>query len=102
MNYAALFGVICFNIIIGLGAIIAIISLVASLWITVASFLLSPILLFIVIQLHLQEFQLYNVITSFLLFTIAALIIPWTQKLTRFTYRLLAGYVAYNKRIIFH
>ena len=42
VNWAALFGLFWFNLIVALGAMITIFALVASLWIIVASFVISP------------------------------------------------------------
>jgi len=101
INYFALFGVLFFNIALFLGFAITLVSLLFSLWIIAISFILSPLLLVIVNQLGIQEFDMMQTILSCVVLLIGVWLIPLAVKATRYFGTFFAKYIQYNKRIIY-
>ncbi len=101
INYFALFGVIIFNLVLFSGFAITLVSLLFSLWIIVVSFVLSPILLLIVNQIGLQEYDIMQTILSCVVLIIGVGLAPLAMKATRYLVTFFIKYYDYNKKVIF-
>lgn len=101
INILALFGVILFNLIVGLAVFIVVISIVFSLWVTLIAFILSPFILYISTLSGLQSFALWQLISSVLLCIFGALLIPFLYKGTVKVVNIINHYLGLNKKLIF-
>ena len=101
INYFALFGVIIFNLVLFSGVAITLVALLFSLWTVVVSFVLSPILLVVVNQMGLQEFDIIQTILSCIILVIGIKLMPFAMKATRYTGAFFTKYIEYNKKTIY-
>ncbi|MEJ6347884.1 helix-turn-helix domain-containing protein [Holzapfeliella sp. He02] len=101
INILALFGVILFNLIVGLAVFIVVISILFSFWVTLIAFILSPLVLYISTLSGLQSFALWQLISSVLLCILGAVLIPLLYQVTIKLVSLMKHYVSVNKKLIF-
>jgi len=100
-NWLAIFALIFFNLVFVLGVALSIYAIVASMWIIVGSFIISPIILFVANTLHIQDFSMFQSIASAILCLLGIAIIPVCQKINRLVIVISVNYIEYNKRIIY-
>ncbi|MEK3977990.1 DUF1700 domain-containing protein [Psychrobacillus sp. FSL K6-2836] len=101
INYFALFGVIFFNLVLFSGVAIAVVALLFSLWTVVVSFVLSPIILVVVNQMGIQEFNIIQTILSCIILVIGIKLVPFSMKATRYMGTFFTKYIEYNKKTIY-
>ena len=102
VNWLAFISLVFFNLVFVLGLAIGLYAVLASLWIVIGSFIISPLLLFVVNILRIQEFSMFQSVSSVLLFIAGVVLIPVCQRITRFIIKLSVNYIEYNKNAIIY
>lgn len=100
INWFALISLIFFNLVIVMGLAITLYTIIASAWIVIGAFTISPILLFITTITKLQDFSMFQSISSMFLFIIGLALIPIMKKVTRLIITYSVHYIEYNKKMI--
>lgn len=101
INWFALISLIFFNLVIVTGFAITLYAIVASAWIIIGAFTVSPILLVIATVTKIQDFSMFQSISSIFLCAIGLGLIPLMQKLTRLVITYSVNYIEYNKKMIY-
>lgn len=101
VNVFAVIGLIFFNLVFVLGLAISVYTIVASLWIILGAFIISPIILFVATFYNIQDFSMIQSIASVVLCSLGLALIPICQKLTRYTIDISVNYIEYNKKMIY-
>lgn len=100
INYMALFGSLVFNLFFFSGIAFTIITLVFSMWFTVATFILSPFLLMYVNLSGNQPFDWFNTTAAIFLFPTGLLLIRYSKKLTLYLITFFKKYYKFNMKTI--
>ena len=102
LNLFALIGMVFFNLIITLAVAITVYALLASAWIALASFVLSPALLIGTHVLNLQAFTVSRMLLACLLCGGSLVAIPFLGRVTSLVNQLARQYITFNKDLIYH
>lgn len=102
INLFGVFGVIFFNLIVGLAVSIILLALLFSLWMITLIFTFSPVLFVIVILTKLQAFTWFTFITSLLLCALGILLYPLAHKITQQLSNIAKKYLRYNQQMMYH
>lgn len=101
MNWFALISLIFFNLVVVMGFAIALYAIIASFWIIIGAFTISPMLLAIANVTQLQNFSMFQSIASIFLCAIGLGLFPTMKKLTRLIITYSVKYIEYNKKLIY-
>lgn len=101
VNVFAVIGLIFFNLVFVLGLAISVYTIVASLWIILGAFIISPVILFITTFYKIQDFSMVQSIASVVLCSLGMALIPICKKITRFIIDISVNYIEYNKKMIY-
>lgn len=100
-NWYAFIALIFFNLVFVLGIGISIYAMLASLWLIMGAFLLSPFLLFATNFLGIQHFSFYQTIASFGLFIVGTALIPFCRRATNYLLEVTQKYINFNKKLVY-
>lgn len=100
-NWFALISLIFFNLVVVMGFAIALYAIIASFWIIIGAFIISPILLVIANVTQLQDFSMFQSISSIFLCAIGLGLFPFMRKFTRLIITYSVSYIKYNKKMIY-
>ena len=101
LNVFALIGMVFFNLIITLSVAITVYALLASAWIALVSFILSPILVLGAHVSSLQAFTFGRMLLACLLCGGSVLAVPFLARVTGMIGQLSKQYLAFNKDLIY-
>ncbi|MGV8956236.1 XRE family transcriptional regulator [Lactococcus lactis] len=101
IDFLGLFGVIIFNLILGLSLAITVFALLFSLWTITLAFIVSPLIFLTVILLKLQNFAWIQLILSFILCGIGFCLYPIAKKISLLLFNFGKEYIKYNKKSIY-
>lgn len=101
INPLALTGVIFFNLVVFLGLAATAVALLFSLWVIIASFITSPVILFVAYHTGLTSFSLWQILASGLLFVLGYKLIIPARQVTDFCHKFWITYLSFNKSLIY-
>ncbi|WP_107841184.1 helix-turn-helix domain-containing protein [Metasolibacillus meyeri] len=102
INWFALFGVVCFNVVLFSGVAIAAIGLLIALWAITLSFVVSPLLLLGANVTGLQNFEMLQTVLSVILCGVGVVLYPFSKKVTHYLIEFFSKYVKYNQKTIYN
>ena len=109
VNWMALFGIFWFNVLFTAGAVVAVIGLLVGLWVTITTFISTPLLLFIewllVTAYHLPwpaSLTWYDMPLSLIFCGLGISIWPMAKNATVYLANFFKKYVRYNLKAIYH
>lgn len=102
VNLLGVFGVIFFNLIVGLAVGITLLALLFSLWIITLTFIFSPALFILVLLAKLQAFTWFTFGASLILCAFGVLLYPVARKVTHHLSTFAKKCLEYNEQMMHH
>ncbi|MHC5251077.1 helix-turn-helix domain-containing protein [Listeria kieliensis] len=102
VNWLALIGILFFNVLLFSSVAIVAIALVITFWAVTFIFILAPILYVGVTIAGWQDFEILQLLLSFVLMLIGWLWYPLTKKITRFFLEFFIKYIKFNQKTIYN
>ena len=101
INVFALIGLIFFNLVISLAVFITIYALLFAAWVSVLSFIVSPLLVIGAHLFQLQAFTLFRFALAIVLALGSAFLLPFLMRVSSTIISLTKAYLAYNLKVIY-